>query len=343
MRLAIDAMGNDRGPRPIVEGVKSFLEADRESKVILVGDRDKLEEELALAAVSDSKRYEIVHASQTVEMHEKVGALREKRDSSIMRLVELVKGGGADAMVALGNTAAAVGAASMVLRTLRDVHRPGIAVPMPTVVPDRPCVTIDMGANTAPKAQHLVDYGVMASIYCEKVLHISNPRVGLLNVGAERGKGNTMLREAYEALQSSSVNFIGNAEGGDIFNGTCDVVVCDGFAGNVILKASEELASAIMGFVKDAANSSPMAKLGALLMKPSLKGLKKQISYETYGGAPLLGINGICIIGHGRSSPFAVYNALRVAKECVTVGINKLIHEHIFKIDSTAGDSVEQD
>lgn len=329
MRLAIDAMGNDRGPRPIVEGVKSFLEQDQQAGVVLVGNQDILHRTLNEVGLSLSDRLSIVHASQVLEMHEKVGTLREKRDCSIMRLVGEVKEGRADAMVALGNTAASVGAACMGLRLLPDVRRAGIAVPMPTRRRGRPCVVIDMGANTVCKARHLIDYGVMASIYAENVLRIENPRVGLLNVGEEAGKGNEVLREAYDGLQDAPIQFVGNAEGGEIFSGDYDVIVCDGFVGNVALKASENLASAMVDMLKEAIGKSVIAQIGAWLARSAFREMKERTSYEVYGGAPLLGVNGICIIGHGRSSPQAVYNALRVAGECVSVKLNSMFHEKL--------------
>lgn len=327
MRLAIDAMGNDQGCAPIIEGVAAFLRDDADAVVVLVGDEAKLRDQMSRHGLIDSPRVEIVHASQVMEMNEKVSMLREKKDSSIFRLVQTVKEGKADAMVALGNTAAAVGAATLGLKTLKGVRRSGIAVPMPAR--HGACVVIDMGANTAVKAEHLMDYGVMASIYCEKVLHQANPRVGLLNVGEEHGKGNDLLRTAFEMLQQAPINFIGNVEGGDIFAGTCDVVVCDGFVGNVVLKASETLARTVTDWLRDAVMMSWMTKLGALLSKPAYAVLKRRISPATYGGAPLLGVNGICIIGHGRSSPYAVQNALRVAKESASVQLNRLIREAI--------------
>ncbi len=327
MRLAIDGMGNDRGAAPIVEGVLNFLAANEDCTVLLVGQQDKLSACLNAAGAASHPRLEIVHASQIMEMHDKVGTLREKRDSSIMRLVAEVKEGRADAMVALGNTAAAVGAASLGLRLLKNVHRPGIAVPMPAR--HGVCVTIDMGANTAAKPRHLLDYAVMASIYAEKILGVAKPRVGLLNVGEEAGKGNEFLREAFDLLEAAPVNFVGNVEGGDVFSGKCDVVVCDGFVGNVVLKASEEIAMVIAEWLKAAFKSSFWTKAGAFLARNAFAILKRRISYDQYGGAPLLGINGICIIGHGKSNPVAVANALRVAKQSVAIGLNNLIREQL--------------
>jgi phosphate acyltransferase len=228
-------------------------------------------------------------------------------------------------MVALGNTMAAVAATRLGLRHLEGVHRTGIAVPMPSKT--GVTVVIDMGANINVKPKHLYTYGIMASAYCKLVLHEDNPRVGLLNVGEEEAKGNDIVREAYAMLKEAPINFIGNVEGGDIFSGTCDVVVCDGFVGNVILKASEKLGAAFTSILKEGLLATWRTKLGALLAKPALRELKRRASDEDYGGAPLLGVNGICIIGHGRSNPTAVKNALRVAHESVRVDLNRAIHD----------------
>lgn len=333
MRLAIDAMGNDRGAPPIIRGVRDFLSQDSESTVVLVGDRDRLNRVMIDEGFGLSSRLELVHASQVMEMGDKVADLREKRDSSIMRLVGELAAGRVDAIVALGNTAAAVGAATIGLKMLPGVRRPGIAVALPTRDPGRPCVAIDLGANTASKPSHLAAYGVMASIYSEQVIGVPNPRVGLLNVGEEKGKGNEALREAFALLEVAPVNFIGNVEGRDIFNGHCDVIVCDGFIGNVVLKASEEIASMITSWIKEAFTASIFSKIGAkLFMRSAINLLRSRLDYATVGGAPLLGVNGVCLIGHGRSSPEAVASALRAARASVSMGINDKIKENIERL-----------
>jgi glycerol-3-phosphate acyltransferase PlsX len=246
-----------------------------------------------------------------------------------MRLVGELKEGRVDAMVALGNTAAAVGAATIGLKLITGVRRPGIAIVMPTSNPARPCVVIDMGANIACKPQHLVAYGVMASIYSNKVLGLGQPRVGLLNVGEERSKGNVELREAYELLEQAPLNFIGNVEGGDIFSGNCDVAVCDGFVGNVVLKASETLASTMSRWIKDAIYANWYTKVAGMLLSGELQKMKSRLDYAAYGGAPLLGVNGVCLIGHGRSTAPAVMSALRTARESVSMQVNVTIRENI--------------
>jgi len=328
MRIAIDAMGNDNGATPIVQGVKMFLEQDHDSTVIMVGDRDRVSQAMIEQGIGLSKRLELVHASQVMEMEDKVADFREKRDSSIMRLVAELKEGRVDAMVALGNTAAAVGAATIGLKLIPGVRRPGIAIAMPTRQ-HKPCVMIDMGANTACKPSHLANYGIMASIYSSKVLGVTRPRVGLLNVGEERSKGNEVLREAYELLEQAPVNFIGNVEGGDCFSGECDVVVCDGFIGNAVLKASETLASTMSQWMKDAFYATWYTKFAGWLVKGQMQKVKKRLDYAAYGGAPLLGVNGVCLIGHGRSTAPAVASALRTACASVNTQVNKLIRENI--------------
>ena len=329
MRIAIDAMGNDNGPAPIVEGVKAFLEQDHESTVVMVGDRDRVSQVMIEKGIGLSKRLELVHASQVMEMEDKVADLREKRDSSIMRLVGELKEGRVDAMVALGNTAAAVGAATIGLKLIPGVRRPGIAIAMPTRNPDRPCVVIDMGANTACKPSHLATYGVMASIYSARVLHLDKPRVGLLNVGEERSKGNEVLREAFELLEQAPINFIGNVEGGDIFSGVCDVVVCDGFIGNAVLKASETLASTMSTWIKEVLYANYISQGAAWILRKGFRRMGQRLDYAAYGGAPLLGVNGVCLIGHGRSTSRAVTSALRTARESVNMQVNKTIRENI--------------
>jgi glycerol-3-phosphate acyltransferase PlsX len=326
MRIAIDSMGNDKGPRPIVEGVAAYTrEASPETEILLVGREEALHpltEDLGLAG---HRSVRIVHAPQVIEMDDKLQAIRAKPESSIARVVGLMRDGDADAMVACGNTMAAVASTRLGLRHLEGVHRAGIAVPMPST--NGACVVIDMGANISVKPKHIYAYAVMASAYSELVLGTKNPRVGLLNVGEEEVKGPEVLQEAYALLLEAPINFVGNVEGGDIFNGTCDVVVCDGFVGNAVLKASEAVAYAMGGILRDAIHSSWLNKIGALLAQNAIKRLRNKANYEQYGGAPLLGVNGICIIGHGRSNPTAVKNALRVAHESVASDLNGAIRQ----------------
>ncbi len=327
MRLAIDAMGTDHGPLTILEGVCEYVRKDPDTEILLVGRQDDLERGVAQTGLDRNERIRIVHADEVIEMDDKLSALREKRNSSIARTVGLVHDREADGMVALGNTMAAVAATRLGLKHLEGVHRAGIAVPMPSK--RGACVVIDMGANVNAKPKHLYAYGVMASAYSKLVLGEKNPRVGLLNVGEEEAKGSEILKEAHALLRQAPINFVGNVEGGDIYSGVCEVVVCDGFVGNALLKASEQIASALADLIGDAIRRSWISRLGALLARPALMELKRKANWDQYGGAPLLGVNGICIIGHGRSNPTAVRNALQVAHESVAEKLNQYIHESL--------------
>ncbi|MHC4870788.1 MAG: phosphate acyltransferase PlsX [Planctomycetota bacterium] len=327
MRLAIDAMGTDNGHMTILQGVKEYLASDSENEVLVVGREDDLSAGLDRLGISGHRQIKIINSSQIIEMEDKIGALREKKDSSIARLVRLVKEGEADSMVALGNTMAAVACSRLGLGHLPGIHRAGIAVPMPSRY--GACVVIDMGANVNVKPKHLYTYGVMASAYSELVLGTEKPKVGLLNVGEEDVKGTEVQKEAFAMLKDAPINFVGNVEGSGVFNGECDVVVCDGFVGNVILKSSEAIATAFADILKDALTENIVTKVGALLSRSAFKTIKKKANYDQYGGAPLLGVNGICIIGHGKSNATAVMNALRVARDSVACQLNRHIQETI--------------
>lgn len=327
VRLAIDAMGSDQGYTPIVNGVANFLKDFTDTTVILVGDRDALEKALAkrdFAGTAD--RVQIEHASEVVEMGDKFEDMKRKKDSSIVRLVQVVKEGKADGMVALGNTVAAVGAATLGLRHIRGIKRAGLAVPIPAGA-SGVCVSIDMGANINAKPVHLLGYGVMASIYAEKILHIEKPRVGLLNVGEERGKGNDLINEAFALLEKAPIHFIGNVEGCDMWNGQADVVVCDGFVGNAILKASEGLVKAMGSWIKHGIMQKWWSKIGGMLARPGFDYARARGNPSTYGGVPLLGVRGVCFIGHGGSNQAGVYNSLRAAHEGVTTSMLTRIEE----------------
>lgn len=347
MRIAIDAMGNDQGCPPIVAGVAQFI-ADKEfsdTTVVLVGDAEKIKPALAdngLAA--DNPRIEIVHCTEVVEMGDKFDDIKRKKDSSIVRLVQTVKDGKADAMVALGNTVAAVGATTLGLRHIKGVRRAGLAVTLPSG-DEGICVCCDMGSNINAKPEHLADYAIMCSVYAEKVLHIPNPRVGLLNVGEERGKGNLLINETFALLEKAPVNFMGNVEGRDLWNGRCDVVVCDGFVGNCILKSTEGVLRAFGGWVKYGLKKQGiLAKIGALLMKPAFEYPKRRGNPDYYGGMPLLGVNGICMIGHGGSRPLGVYYALKNARAAVQCNLTQVIIEQTQKLREAAGSLLsEQD
>jgi glycerol-3-phosphate acyltransferase PlsX len=260
-----------------------------------------------LAELGGDPGFQLEHASQVIEMGDSPAqALRAKPDSSIARCVQAVREGRAAAVVGMGNTGACVGAATLGLGTIPGVRRPGIAVSLNLT--GQPITLLDMGANIAPKPDHLLQYGAMGAVYAQSCLGQARPRVGLLNVGEEKGKGTELLKEAHELLEASGLDFVGNVEGGDIFRGVCDVVVTDGFTGNVILKLLEQFATFFMGRIM-----AELKKSGSDLGGNSLVPLKAAIDYKTYGGALLLGVNGVVIIGHGRSDERAVANAIAEA------------------------------
>lgn len=331
MRIAVDAMGGDNAPSEIVAGA---IEAARQisglDKLILVGDETAVNAELA--KVGDVPALiEVLHASQIVEMHESPAhAVRKKKDSSIARAVELVKHGKADAVFSAGNTGAMVAASQMKLRTLAGVDRPAITTLMPTV--DKPFVLLDAGANTDCTARMIAQFAVMGSVYSAKILGVENPRVGLLSIGEEDAKGNDVTKEAFKMLENSNLNFIGNVESSDMFEGRVDVVTCDGFVGNVVLKTSESVAKFYGKFLKISFTKSFFRKIGAAMLIGAFKEIKAKADPEVYGGAPLLGVNGICIIGHGSSSAFAVTNGIRVACKEHEIGLNQAISNGVEEV-----------
>ena len=315
-------MGGDHGPAVVVEGAAT---AAREfgASVILVGDRDAIEREVTRL---DAGRLdlEIRHASQVVGMAETPSvALRRKRDSSLRIAAELVRDGHASAFISAGNTGAAMAIAMFVIGVLRGIDRPAIAAVLPSL--KRYTVLLDVGANVAPKPWHLFQYALMGHVYARGILGVERPRVGLLSVGEEEGKGNDLTKEAYDQLKESSLNFVGNVEGRDIYNGSCDVVVTDGFTGNVALKISESLAEMLGAMIKEELTRDVRSKLGAALAMPAFGRFRKRVDYTEMGGAPLLGIDGAGIICHGASPVKAIKNAVRVAGEWAKAGLN----EHI--------------
>ena len=314
-------MGGDHGPAVVVEGAVAAVR-ELGASVVLVGDKTAIEGELTRLGASSS--VEIRHASQVVGMGESPSqALRRKRDSSLRIAAELVRDGEASAFVSAGNTGAAMAVAMFVVGVLRGVDRPAIAAVLPNLTGHS--VLLDVGANVDPKPWHLFQFAVMGNVYARDILGIERPRVGLLSVGEEEGKGNELTKEAYEQLKDSSLNFIGNVEGRDIYNGHCDVVVADGFTGNVALKISESLAEMVGAMMREELMRDVRSKLGAALARPAFDRFKKRVDYAELGGAPLLGIDGGAIICHGASPVKAIKNAVRVAGEWAKAGLN----EHI--------------
>jgi glycerol-3-phosphate acyltransferase PlsX len=332
MRIALDAMGGDFAPAAVVQG---GLEAARlfagECEIIFVGDRTQIEQEIArhpLLTRGQNLAYSIHHASEKIEMGDvPTIALKKKKDSSILVANRLHLQRQVDAVVSAGHTGAAMAAALLVLGRVEGVSRPGIG----SLIPNGSGVTmmIDVGASVDSRPAHLAQYGLMGSIFMQRVVGIASPKVALLSIGEERSKGNEATREAYALLEKTNVNFIGNVEGRDILQGTADVVVCDGFVGNIILKFTESLGSVFRRHLKRQIGKKIILNLGAFLMKPTFTRLRKVFDYEEYGGAPLLGVDGVSIICHGSSSPKAIRNAVKEAIKMVAEGINQIISREL--------------
>ncbi len=326
MKIALDAMGGDHGPAPCIEGaVQAARELDVE--VILVGDEAVLKGECARLGAADS-RLSIRHAPQVVEMHESPAAVaRKKRDSSIWIATELVKNGEASAVVSPGNTGASMVASFFVLGLTKGVERPAIATSLPTLTGE--AIMLDVGANVDCSAKHLEQFALMGNEYGKHLFRKPNPRVGLLSIGEEDSKGNEVTKEAFKLLKASTLNFVGNVEGREVYSGTADVVVCDGFIGNVALKISEGVAETIKKLLLKEISSSWLGRLAYPLIAVPLLNLKRKIDYAEFGGAPLLGVNGITIICHGRSSAKAIKNAIRRAKGMAEGRVHELIQRDI--------------
>jgi glycerol-3-phosphate acyltransferase PlsX len=326
MRIIVDAMGGDHAPRVVIEGAVAAVK-EYNAEVTLVGDEAVIKTLLFKTRYRGSK-IEVCPAGEVIEMYEPAAnSVRRKRDSSIVVGVNLVKEAKGGGFFSAGNTGAVVCAATLGLGLLPGIERPGIAIVAPTV--KGISLVIDIGANIDPKPNQLLQYGIMADAYCRYILNKDNPTVGILNIGEEEGKGTEFIKEARGLLEKSRLNFIGNVEGKEFFSGKCDVIICDGFVGNIALKVSESAAEAMQVFLKRHLLSNPLSKLGVLLLRSSFKHFKKQLDYAEYGGAPLLGVNGVVIIGHGRSNAKAIKNAIRVAKEEVERKFNEKILEAI--------------
>ncbi len=323
MRIALDAMGGDHGPAPNVGGARLALAAAPDLTIVLVGDQAHLDPLLA-AGDFPAGRVEVVHAPVTVEMKEKPGeAMRRKPDASVFRCWQLMAEGKVDGLVSAGNTGAVVAGGLKSRRFLKCVHRPGIATVMPTA--KGRCVIMDVGANVFPKPRHLLEYGAMGGVFAKHMLNIERPTLGLMNVGEEEGKGHELVQKTYELFRNSPLKdrFVGNIEGRDIHRGAVDVVVTDGFTGNVVLKLSEGVSEFVLGLVGQEV-------IGALTAEReiagrALKGLVAKYHYSAFGGAPLLGVEGVCIICHGSSKDTAIANALGAAAQDVRVKLNEKI------------------
>lgn len=321
MRIALDAMGGDRAPDEIVKGALLAVEANSDVEIILIGD-----EQAILSSLGDRdappERISIRHSDQVIESHEApVSAIKKKPEASIPMAVKLVSAGEANAVVSAGNTGAMVASTSFFIDQLEGVRRPGIATLLPSVGGGE-CAVIDLGANIECKPVHLLQYAIMAGVFHKVLFGEKKPRVGLLNVGAEAAKGNRIVKEAYALLESSHLNFVGNVEGGDIFLGNCDVVVCDGFTGNILLKASEGIAEFMISEIDLRAEGDVWTRMGRKLMRPVIDELQRRVDFSEHGGALLLGVDGICIICHGRSDATAIKSAVGVAARFVREDVN---------------------
>jgi len=318
--IGVDAMGGDRAPRVVIQGA---LEARREARgafdIVLIGDEAKIREEAERLELRE-RLPRVVHAPESVDMSEAAAAsARRKKGSSINIAAKLEKDRETDALVSAGNTGAVVAAALLTLGRIESVERPSIATILPT--PQGSVVILDVGATSDCKPYHLVQFALMGSIYARLVLHVERPRVGLLNIGEEAEKGSELYYEAHQLLKQSPVHFIGNVEGRDIILGTADVVVCDGFVGNVLLKFAESIIPIVGHMIRDEIMSDPLSALAGLLLKPAFRRMRRRLDYAEVGGAPLLGVQGTYIIAHGRSNARAIKNAIRVAARCAQAGL----------------------
>ncbi len=329
MKIAVDAMGGDYAPQATVAGAVHAAKEDG-TGIVLVGIEELIQAELRKHHGAASLPIEVRHAGEVVDMLDSPATVfRRKKDSSIRVANELVKSGEAAAVISAGHTGAAMATSLFVLGKLEGVERPAIATFMPTV--KGTCIVLDVGANVDCRASHLLHFAIMGEVYARYLLKNPNPRVGLLSIGEEATKGNELTKEAFKLLTETSLHFIGNVEGRDVMGGKVDVVVCDGFIGNVVLKLSEAVADTIAFMIRENIGDNLIRKLGYFMMRPAFRALKRRIDYAEYGGAPLIGINGISIISHGRSSDRAIRNAIRVAVELARSEVNRHIHEDIEK------------
>jgi glycerol-3-phosphate acyltransferase PlsX len=337
MRIVLDAMGGDHAPGVVIDGAVQAV-GELGVEIVLVGREDDIRRELARHDTSGLP-LSVVHADQVIEMDEHVDAVKRKRDASIRVGMRLVRAGEADAFVSAGNSGAVMASAIFDLRRIRGIKRPALATIYPAA-PNR-VLLIDNGANTDPSPENLVQFAQMGAAYAERLWGVDRPRVAVVSNGEEADKGNQLVRQAYPLLQESDLNFVGNAEGKDVTRGIADVVVTDGFTGNVMIKLSEGLASFFARYIKQELTGGPLAKLGLVLavpglllclpglvlLLPALRRIAKRLDYAEYGGAPLLGVDGVAVIAHGRSNAKAIKNAVRVARDSVSAELVRVIRE----------------
>jgi phosphate acyltransferase len=328
LTIAVDAMGGDHAPCPEVEGAIRAA-SQLGVKVILVGQEELVRKELEQHEGSGSLPIEVVHASERITMHDSAArAVRTKRDSSLRVASRLVRDGCAQGFVSAGNTGAVMATAKVVLGLVPGVDRPASVGVLPTVA-GSPVLLVDVGANVDCSPRMLAQFAVMAEIYSRIILRRPKPRVGILSIGEEDHKGNELTRAAWPLLQNLNLNFVGNVEGGDVYSGNVDVIVCDGFIGNVALKVSEGIVEMVKTLLHEVLEATLTRKIGYVLSKTAYTDFKKRLDYSEYGGAPLLGVRGVCIICHGRSNSNAIRNAIRVATEFSDSRINERIEEEL--------------
>jgi len=334
MKIAVDAMGGDFAPREIVTGaISAARTAKKKYEVVLVGDEEKIKHEMALHFRLDDLALSIKHASQQVAMDESPSeAIRKKKDSSIAVCMDLHKNDEVDAVVSAGNTGAILGSALLKLRKIEKVIRPAIGAILPTGKGAN--LLIDVGTNVDCRPKQLLQFGIMGSIFIKKVLNIKDPKIGLLNIGEEKSKGNEVVQKAYELFEQSPVNFVGNVEGRNILQEQADVIVCDGFVGNTMLKFAESINAVYTKNLRRRIGKRLQYKFGAYLMKPAFRRLKKTFDYAEYGGVPLLGVNGVVIIGHGGSSAKAICNAIFEAEKVINENVNNQIEQELARIEN---------
>ena len=331
MKIAVDAMGGDFAPRNPVEGA---VQAAREFdiNIVLVGKEKEIKNEFQRLRVSENLSVQIINAEDVVDMSSKASTVLRKKSSSIMVASSLVKEGKAQGIVSAGNTGATMAAAKFVIGCLQGVDRPALAMVIPT--PKGNAVLLDVGANIDCKPHHLIHFGIMGYIYAKGILNIPEPKIGLLSIGEEESKGNEVTREAYQMLKNSPLNFYGNIEGTDVFSGKVDVIVCDGFVGNITLKVSESIAATMQTILKEEMGKNLVSKLAYSLRRQAFVRFQKLTDYSEYAGAPLLGIKETCIICHGRSSPKAIKNAIKIASDFYQNRGNQRIKEQILSLTS---------
>jgi glycerol-3-phosphate acyltransferase PlsX len=329
MRIAVDAMGGDFGPKAAVPGALRAAE-DLGVDILLVGHQNVILREVDRSGLPKS-RLTIIDAPEAIGMGESLLAFRKKKASSIRVGAQLVKDGRADAFVSMGNTGAVVYISRDVLGSLKGVDRPALALLVPGV--ENQTLLLDVGANANCQPHNLVQFAIMGKIFMEAIAGVPDPRVGLMSIGEEKGKGNDLVRQAFDRLQASPLRFIGNVEGKDLFSGVADVIVSDGFTGNVALKVSEGVVESVLSMARHEITKNIFAKLGYLLMKRHLKKIYKKFDYSEYGGAQLLGLNGVCIIGHGRSNSTAVRSAIDRAREFVANRVQEKIQTEILRYE----------